>query len=49
MLNKVSFQRIIGRRVYDEIINDLGIDDFIGILVIDEFAELSGDNETVAT
>ena len=47
--NKVSFQWIVGRRIYDEIINDLRIDDFVGVLAINEFAELSGENETIAT
>ena len=47
--NKVSFQWIVGRRIYDEIINNLRIDDFVGVLAINEFAELSGENETIAT
>ena len=48
-LNEVSFQRVIGSRVHNEIINDLRVDDFIGVLAKDEFAKLSGENETVAT
>ena len=47
--NKVSFQWVVGRRIYDEIINNLRIDDFVGVLAINEFAELSGENETIAT
>ena len=43
--NKVSFQWVVGRRIYDEIINNLRIDDFVGVLVINEFAELSGENK----
>ena len=47
--NKVSFQRIIGSRIHDEIINDLRVDDFIGVLAKDKFAELSGQNKTIVT
>ena len=38
--NKISFQWVIGSRIYDEIIYDLRVDDFIGVLVKDEFAKL---------
>ena len=46
--NKVSFQWVVGRRIYDEIINNLRIDDFVGVLAINEFAELSGENKKIA-
>ena len=41
--------RTVEGRVQDEIIDDLRIDDFIGVLVKDEFAKLSGKDETIAT
>ena len=47
--NKIPFQWIIGSRIHNEIIHNLRIDDFIGVLAKDEFAELSGENETVPT
>ena len=47
--NEISLQWIIGGRIHDKIIYDLRVDDFIGVLAKDEFAELSGENETVST
>ena len=45
--NEISFQRVIGSRIHDEIIYDLRVDDFIGVLAKDKFAELPGESETV--
>ena len=47
--NEISLQWIIGGRIYYEIIYDLRVNDFIWVLTKDEFAELPGENETVAT
>ena len=48
-LNKIPFQWVVGSRIHNEIIYNLGVDDFIGVLAKDEFAELSGENKTVPT
>ena len=47
--NEISFQRVVGSRIHDEIIYDLRVDDFIGVLAKDEFTELPGENKTVPT
>ena len=47
--NEISFQWVVGSRIHDEIIYDLRVNDFIGVLVKDEFAELPGKNKTVPT
>ena len=47
--NEISFQWVIGSRIYNEIIYNLRVDDFIGVLAKNEFAELPSENETVPT
>ena len=49
MLNEISFQWIVGSRIHDEIIYNLRVDDFVGVLAKDKFGELSGENKTVLT
>ena len=47
--NEVPFKWVVGGRIHDEIIYDLRVNDFIGVLAKDEFAKLPGKNETVPT
>ena len=33
--NEISLQRVVGSRIHDEIIYDLRVDDFVGVLAKD--------------